>query len=156
MKGNRDSTSFVLYSTRVWLGDYLRPLLRSIFIFVFILAWREVPAGQQKDSAHTQKDSTKQAQEIYTVGGDVKPPKIIHYVEPDPTAQDTYVEGIVRISAVVNLDGQPAELHVVKGLNEEEDKLALDALKQWRFKPGTKNGQPVRVKINVEINFHLL
>jgi TonB family protein len=94
--------------------------------------------------------------EIYVVGGDVKPPKVIHYVEPEPSDQDTYVEGIVKIAAVVNLDGAPSDLHVLKGLNDAEDKLALAALKQWRFEPGTKNGKPVRVKINVEISFHLL
>ncbi len=86
----------------------------------------------------------------------MKPPKVIHYVEPDPSSQDAYVEGVVRISAVVNLDGTPSDLKVVKGLNAEEDKLATEALKQWRFRPGSKNEKPVRVRINVEINFHLL
>jgi TonB family protein len=98
----------------------------------------------------------KSSDEIYVVGGDVKPPKITHYVEPEPSDQETYVEGIVKIGAVINLDGTPTDLHVIKGLNEAEDKLAVEALKQWRFSPGTKNGHPVRVKINVEINFHLL
>ena len=90
------------------------------------------------------------------MGGDVKPPKIVHYVEPEPSDQDTYVEGIVRLSTVVDLQGVPTDLHVVKGLNDAEDKLAVEALKQWRFSPGTKAGRPVRVRINVEINFHLL
>lgn len=94
--------------------------------------------------------------EIYVVGGDVKPPKITHYVEPDPSSQDAYVEGVVRISAVVNLDGTPSEMKVLKGLNDQEDKLALAALKEWRFKPGSKKDKPVRVRINVEIAFHLL
>jgi len=104
----------------------------------------------------TAQQKSDSSDEIYAVGGDVKPPKIIHYVEPDPTDEDNYVEGIVRIAVVVNRDGVPSDLHVVKGLNEKEDQLALEALKQWRFSPGTKDGHPVRVKINVEINFHLL
>lgn len=126
------------------------------FAAVFTLA--AAKPGQQKSeqsqNAQTQKDSS----EVYVVGGDVKPPKVIHYVEPEfsPSSQDAYVEGVVRIAAVVNLDGLPANLEVTKGLNAEEDKLAIEALKQWRFKPGTKNDRPVRVKINVEINFHLL
>ncbi len=107
-------------------------------------------------TAQQKSDAAKTEDEIYSVGGEVKPPKIIHYVEPDPSDQETYVEGIVRIAAVINLDGTPSDLHVVKGLNDAEDKLALEALKQWRFSPGTKSGHPVRVKINVEINFHLL
>ncbi len=115
-----------------------------------LLSAGAVLAAQQKS------DSPKEADEIYTVGGEVKPPKIIHYVEPAPSEQETYVEGVVRIAAVINLDGTPSDLHVVKGLNESEDKLALEALKQWRFSPGTKSGHAVRVRINVEINFHLL
>ncbi len=113
--------------------------------------------SSQQQKPDSQKDtSAKDATEIYAVGGDVKPPKIVHYVEPDPSSQDAYVEGIVKLAAVINLDGVPSDLKVIKGLNDEEDKLALEALKQWRFSPGTKNGRPVRVKISVEINFHLL
>lgn len=97
-------------------------------------------------------------EQIYNAGGDVKPPKLIHYVEPESSSssQEAYVEGVVRLSAVVNTDGVPSDLKVTKGLNADEDRLALEALKQWRFDPGTKNGQPVRVRINVEIAFHLL
>jgi TonB family protein len=112
----------------------------------------------QKNSSDSSKDSSKDSSEVYVAGGDVKPPKVIHYVEPEfsPSSQEAYVEGVVRIAAIVNLDGVPGDLQVTKGLNAEEDKLAVEALKQWRFKPGTKNDRPVRVKINVEINFHLL
>jgi TonB family protein len=125
------------------LKTFLRPFL---FPFVLLLSAVLMAGGQQKSDPDP----------IFTVGGDVKPPKIIHYVEPDPTDQDSYVEGIVRISTVIGRDGVPSDLRVVKGLNEAEDKLAVEALKQWRFSPGTKDGQPVRVRINVEINFHLL
>ncbi len=111
-----------------------------------------LPARQKPDQ--TAKDSDV----VYEVGGDVRPPKIIHYVEPasSDSSQDAYVEGVVRISTVVNLDGAPAELHMLRGLNTDEDKLAVEALKQWRFQPGTKKGRPVRVRITVEIEFHLL
>ena len=102
-----------------------------------------------------QKDSGEDSSNIYVVGGDVKPPTLIHYVEP-ASSQAAYVEGVVRISTVVELNGAPSDMHVTKGLNAEEDRLALEALSQWRFKPGTKNSQPVRVRINVEITFHLL
>jgi len=119
----------------------LRPLF---FILIFLFARTALPFDDSTD--------------IYVAGGDVKPPKVIHYVEPDfsPSSQEAFVEGVVKIAAVVNLDGIPADLHVTKGLNADEDKLAVEALKQWRFKPGTKKDQPVRVRINVEINFHLL
>jgi TonB family protein len=129
-------------------------LLRSYyFSLILLLVSADVLAAPQK-SDQPAKDSDV----VYAVGGDVKPPKIIHYVEPaaSDSSQDAYVEGLVRISAVVNLDGAPAELQVLKGLNADEDKLAVAALKQWRFQPGTRKGQAVRVRITVEIEFHLL
>lgn len=130
-------------------------ILASTFL---IIACGNVLAGQQKTDEPQKHDSKEDASEIYVVGGDVKPPKIIHYVEPEfsPSSQEAYIEGVVRVAAVVNLDGTAADLEVIKGLSSEEDKLAVQALKQWRFKPGTKKDQPVRVRIKVEINFHLL
>ncbi len=109
-------------------------------------------------NAKSDAKSNAKAEEVYTAGGDVKAPKIIHYVEPDfsPSSEEAYVEGVVRLSAIVNVEGLPTDLKILSGLNSEEDQTAIEALKQWRFKPGTKNGQAVRVKITVEINFHLL
>jgi TonB family protein len=104
------------------------------------------PKGQQ-----TQDD-------VYEPGGDVKPPKLVHYVEPDfsPSSKEAYVEGTVKISTVVTREGIATNLRVTSGLNAKEDQTALDAVKQWKFEPGTKAGQAVNVRVNVEVTFHLL
>jgi protein TonB len=96
--------------------------------------------------------------QVYTPGGDVKPPKVIHYVEPQfsSSSKEAFVEGVVKLSTVVTDEGLPTELHVVSGLNSDEDNKALDAVKQWRFQPGTKSGKAVFVRVNIEIDFHLL
>ena len=101
---------------------------------------------------------TKDDDPVYEPGKDVKPPKLIHYVEPDfsPSSKEAYVEGTVKISTVVTTEGKSANSRVVSGLNAEEDRTALEALKQWRFSPGTKEDKPVKVRITVEIDFHLL
>ena len=44
----------------------------------------------------------------------------------------------------------------MSGLNAEEDRTVIEAVKQRRFEPGTRNGLPVSVRVIVEINFHLL
>ncbi len=158
--GNLAGRFSVPYETRFFrFGDQLLPCYPLPFRFWRVYAILAIVlAAAYSVSGAAQKDSGKDSDQVYVAGGDVKPPKVIHYVEPafSPSSQDAYVEGVVRIAAIVNLDGAPAELQVTKGLNEQEDKLAIEALKQWRFKPGTKNERPVRVKINVEINFHLL
>lgn len=95
---------------------------------------------------------------VYEPGGDVKPPKLVHYVEPafSPSSKEAFVEGTVKISTVVTRDGIATNLHITSGLNAEEDRTAIDAVKQWKFQPGTKAGEPVNVRVNVEVTFHLL
>jgi len=95
---------------------------------------------------------------VYQPGKDVKAPKLIHYVEPQfsPSSKEAFVEGAVKISTVVTREGLPTELKVISGLNAKEDETAVEALKQWRFQPGTKAGQPVKVRVTVEVDFHLL
>ncbi|MGH9584581.1 MAG: energy transducer TonB [Bryobacteraceae bacterium] len=103
-------------------------------------------------------DSAKNGGKVYEPGGDVTPPKLIHYVEPafSDSSKDAYTEGTVRILTVVTRDGIPTDLHVTSGLNADADRTALDAVKQWRFQPGLKNGRPVNVRVTVEVAFHLL
>lgn len=96
--------------------------------------------------------------QVYEPGGDVKPPKLLHYVEPgfSPSSKEAYVEGTVKISTIVTADGKPSECRIASGLSAEEDRNALEALKQWTFQPGTRKEKPVKVHITVEIDFHLL
>ena len=112
---------------------------------------------QRSSDAHDGK-SNPQSETIYEPGGDVKPPKLVHYVEPEFSAKskEAFVEGTVKISTVVTTEGIPTTFHILNGLNAEEDRTAVEALKQWKFQPGTKSGQPVNVKVTVEIAFHLL
>jgi protein TonB len=120
--------------------------------------WATACLAAQSSDSKDKKDDKKTAQPVYTPGGDVKPPKLTHYVEPEfsPSSKEAYVEGVVKISTVVTTEGLPIELVVVRGLNAEEDKTALKAAEQWRFDPGTKSGKPVNVKVTLEIEFHLL
>jgi TonB family protein len=129
-----------------------------------------IPAGSMRpqDAAPKEEkapnaDKTKNAKSdpapiVYTPGGDVKPPKVIHYVEPEfsSSSKEAFVEGVVKISTVVTPDGLPTDLHVSSGLNAQDDQKAIDAVKQWRFQAGTKSGKPVHVKVSIEIDFHLL
>ena len=46
-------------------------------------------------------------------------------------------------------------MRIEESLDPGLDQKALDAISQWRFKPGTKNGEPVKVKATIEVNFQL-
>lgn len=131
-------------------------LARSIPILILgrmAAAADDLPAANGKQNKAEDTD-----EKVYEPGGDVKSPKLVHYVEPafSPSSKEAFVEGTVNISTVVTREGVPTNLHVTRGLNSEEDKTAVDAVKQWKFEPGTKAGQPVNVHVNVEVTFHLL
>jgi TonB family protein len=91
---------------------------------------------------------------VYEVGKGVLPPRISHQVDPQHPSRGFRVSGTVLIGLIVRSSGEPDEVHVVRSLEKEVDQAAVDAVKQWRFLPATKDGKPVAVKIAVEIRFH--
>jgi protein TonB len=97
-------------------------------------------------------------QEPYKVGGDVTSPKVSTKVEPQYTeeAKTAKVEGAVVLSVVVDRTGVPRDIQVVKPLGSGLDESAKTAVSQWRFEPGTKDGQAVDVVASIEVNFRLL
>lgn len=72
-------------------------------------------------------------------------------------AKKARIEGMVRLRVVVLPDGTVSEAHVEKSLDQKYglDDEAVKAAKQWRFNPGTVNGQPVAVQISIEMTFTL-
>jgi periplasmic protein TonB len=114
--------------------------------------------GAQSSDKKPKNDDTGGNDKVYEPGAGVTWPKLIHYVEPSFSTKgsEAFVEGIVTVSMIVSTRGVPSDLHIMKGLNADEDRSALEALKQWRFEPGTKDSKPVNVRVKVEVGFHLL
>lgn len=85
-------------------------------------------------------------------------PVLIKEVKPDYTdaAKARKVQGIVEMVVLVQADGTPGQdVRVIKSLDPDLDQQAIKAVRQWRFKPGTKDGEPVAVDVNVEMSFTL-
>jgi protein TonB len=91
------------------------------------------------------------------VGGDVKAPVAITRSKPSYTdsARKGHITGVVVIEAIVNKQGEVEHEKVLKGLPLGLSEQAVDAVRQWRFKPGTLNGQPVDVIFTLTVNFTL-
>jgi protein TonB len=87
----------------------------------------------------------------------VQAPKRLHKVEPDYTeeAKAAGIDGTVRLSVVVGVDGQARAITVVRGLDAGLDLKAIEAAEKWHFQAGTKDGQAVPVRAQIEINFRL-
>jgi TonB family protein len=95
--------------------------------------------------------------ETFRRGGNVTPPTVISRVEPQYTdaARNAHHQGTVILEAVIRKDGSVDIRRVVQSIGYGLDENAVAALKQWAFRPGMKNGQPVDVALNIEVNFHL-
>ena len=129
----------------------------QIFTVLLIGAAAQGLAWQDEKAKDKDKDA-KPAPTVYTPGGDVKAPKVVHYVEPQfsNSSKEAFVEGVVKLKTTVTPDGLPSDIEVTKGLNAEENESAVEAVKQWRFQPGTKGGEAVHVRVSIEIAFNLM
>jgi TonB family protein len=87
----------------------------------------------------------------------VKPPKLIHKVNPPYTdaAKEARIEGVVELSVEVRPDGRAHGVRVLKGLDPGLDENAVKAIEQWKFEPAIKDGEPVAVRATIAINFRL-
>lgn len=91
------------------------------------------------------------------IGGGVSAPVLIHSVEPEfsEEARKAKVEGNVLVNLWVGTDGLPSHVRVLRGVGMGLDEKALEAVRQYRFKPAMENGKPVLVQLNVEVNFQI-
>ena len=97
-------------------------------------------------------------EKVYKMADGITAPKLLKKVEPKytPEAKDAKIEGAVVIKVVVTTEGKADNIEVVKGIDPGLDQNAMDAVAQWVFQPGTKDGQPVNVSATIEVNFRLI
>jgi TonB family protein len=95
---------------------------------------------------------------VHKMGDGVTAPRVLAKVEPeyDPAAKDAKIAGTVLLSVVVGTDGVAHDINVVQSLTPGLDSKAIEAVQQWKFQPGTLNGEPVKVQARIEINFKLM
>lgn len=100
---------------------------------------------------------TAARQDAYRPGNGVETPKLIREVKPQYTARamEAKVQGTVMMECVVEPDGSVGRITVIQSLDPDLDQQAIDALQQWLFEPGTKEGEPVAVIVMIEIRFTL-
>jgi TonB family protein len=119
----------------------------------------EAPAGEIRKThvAHLspQRQATAQASKV---GGGVASPALLHKIEPSYSveARAAKVQGTVVLSVVIGTDGAASDVQLRKGVGYGLDEQALNAITQWTFKPGMRDGVPVPVQATIEVNFRLM
>jgi TonB family protein len=92
-------------------------------------------------------------------GNGVTAPRVLREVKPIYTreARENKIQGRVVMEVVVLEDGTVGDVQVTESLDTEYglDAEAVKAVRQWLFRPGTKNGKPVPVKVDIEMTFTL-
>jgi len=84
-------------------------------------------------------------------------PKLISKVEAtySDVARLGAIQGTSEISFVVDTNGIPRHFGLRRGCGYGLDENAVQAARQWRFRPAAKDGQPVNVIANIEVSFRL-
>src|ERR1019366_3400047 len=76
-------------------------------------------------------------------------------LEYSEEARIAKIRGTVKVAAVVGVDGKVRDIQVVKSAGLGLDENAVGAVGKWGFKPGLKDGMPVPVMVDIELNFFL-
>lgn len=94
---------------------------------------------------------------VYQPGGDVSAPVLVFGPEAEfsDEARRNKYEGVCVVGVIVDAQGNPRNLRVLRRLGMGLDEKALDAVARYRFKPAKKNGKPVSARIEVYVNFRM-
>ena len=130
---------------------------------IALIALLPVPfaAAQQPTPPAPPTDPTAPAQAnepIYKVGGHISAPQVKHRVTAQYTdeARRAKFQGVCLLSLVVDAQGNPQNVRVARALGMGLDLKAIEAIKQYKFKPAMKDGKtPIPVMVTIEIDFRL-
>ena len=91
------------------------------------------------------------------IGGSVSAPVVLYQPEPEfsEEARKAKVAGNVLVYLQVDENGRPQHVRVLRGIGLGLDEKAVEAVRNYKFKPAMKGGHPVAVEMNVEVNFQI-
>lgn len=91
------------------------------------------------------------------IGGGVSAPVLVYQVDPEfsEEARKAKFGGNVLVNLWVGADGLPSHVHVIRALGMGLDEKAVEAVKQYKFRPAMENGKPVTVEMNIEVTFQI-
>jgi protein TonB len=90
------------------------------------------------------------------MGGNVEAARVLHEIQPQYPllAKDARIQGVVKLQAIIARDGSVQDLSLISG-QPLLVPAAMNAVKQWVYKPTYLNGVPVEVQTEVDVDFLL-
>jgi TonB family protein len=94
---------------------------------------------------------------VYRAGGSVEAPRVLYQPDPEYSeeARKKKRQGAVTLRLIVGADDLTSDVCVLRAAGSGLDEKAVEAVKAWRFEPGTKDGLPVPVLLSVDTTFRL-
>jgi len=118
-----------------------------------VTALRQAAQVQTPPRANDQPGE-KDADGVYRVGGGIESPARLDVPQFPPEALAAGIQGAVQVEVVINEEGRVAQARVTRSVPLLDD-AALNAVREWRFKPTVVNGQPAPVRTTLMVNFTL-
>jgi TonB family protein len=138
-------------------GGSTAGMVRTI---TFLAIQRDIPMDAalfrfEPPPGATERATPQLSSDVFRVGGGVTPPLLLSKIEPvySDEALAAKVDGTVMLYIEVGPDGAARNIRVLHGLGYGLDEKAIEAVRQWRFRAGTRNGEPVTVAATIEVNF---
>ena len=97
------------------------------------------------------------AKKVYDLTDEITAPRLLEAATPGYTdeAKKKKIEGDVVLTVVVNEKGDVTDIKVKRGLGSGLDESAIEAAKYFKYKPATKDDEPVSVRTEISFNFYL-
>jgi TonB family protein len=94
---------------------------------------------------------------LYHVGGGVSNPILVYAPDPEfsDEARRAKYQGVCVVGLVVDAQGNPQRVRIVRPLGMGLDEKALEAVREYKFKPAVFQGKNVAVEVNIEVNFRI-
>jgi protein TonB len=132
----------------------------GLLFLLSLFPWASQPALPQ-DSPKSDQSAAQEAPKPKVtrirLGGNVAKSQLKHKVQPvyPQEARDNRIQGTVRLHAVLSTAGKVQQLELVSG-DPVLAKAALEAVRQWEYKPTLLNGEPVEVDTTIDVVFSLV
>jgi TonB family protein len=95
----------------------------------------------------------------FQIGNGVSPPDLLYRTQPQYTAEAmrAKIQGVTLLSGIVGVDGTLQDIRIARSLDGTFglDQEAIKCVRQWRFRPGMRQGKPVPVYVTIEVAFNL-
>jgi TonB family protein len=134
------------------LNVMFAPALDDSVIATLPMYWQNYFATKEGKARTEREDAS-----ALRPGGEVKPPRLLTVIDPasNDYAQKNNIAGMVFLHVVVDANGRPGDVTIVRPIGFGLDERAVEAVEHAQFRAGTLKGKPVSEVVNLQVTFRI-